>query len=411
MFLSYYAQTKNTSETNYLLNFYLARVPYNMETAGPVSKKIVPLEGLTFDDLLLVPNFTDFKRHQVDLTTILHPHIRLKLPIMAAPMDTVCEMAMATALSQQGGLGIIHRNLPVTRQVNMVAEVKKTRVVNLKKAAVDRSQRLLVGAAVGVGPDCTQRIQALRQVEADVIVVDSAHGYAQDVIEIVVNLKKNYPDWPVMAGNIATYEAGRALIKAGADILRVGMGPGSICTTRIVTGVGVPQITAIQEAVRACVGTAAVVVADGGLRQIGDMAKALALGAGAVMLGSLLAPFDESPGKIVSFQGKKYKQYQGMGSVAAMKKGGAERYGQSSRASNKTLIPEGVEGLVEYRGAVADYLQQVEGSLRSAFYYVGGRTLSQFNSKARFIRATPAAVVENHPHSITLTNAGDNYVL
>lgn len=214
-----------------------------------------------------------------------------------------------------------------------------------------------------------------------------------------------------MAGNVATRDGARNLIRAGSDILRVGMGPGSICTTRIITGMGVPQITAIAEAMKAVKDTNVTVVADGGIRQIGDMAKALGMGAHAVMVGSLLAGFNESPGDIVTINGKKYKKYRGMGSITSMKKGSSERYGQAKDAKARKLIAEGVEGVVKYKGNVSDYLDQIAGSLRSSFYYIGARSMAEFHRKARFVRITPASMSESHPHSIIISDTGDNYKL
>ncbi len=357
-------------------------------------------EGLTFDDVLLLPGFTDFKRQEVDLTTRLHPKIVLKLPVISSPMDTVTESVMARSLAKAGGLGIIHRNLTVESQSEMVKKVKK--------------EGLLVGAAIGVGSDLEERVKALVKSHVDALVVDSGHGNTKFMVEAIRFIKNAYPKTVIMAGNVATADGARRLIAAGADILRVGMGPGSICTTRIVTGMGVPQLTAVQEAVRATQamkGRRVTIVADGGIRQMGDMAKALAAGAHAVMLGSLLAGFDESPGNVVDVNHKKYKQYRGMGSVAAMQKGSAERYGQSAETKKRKLVAEGVEGLVPYKGAVGDYLDQVKGSLKSSFYYIGGKTLADFQQKARFIRITSASMTESHPHSITIVDAGKNYTL
>lgn len=367
--------------------------------------------GLTFDDLLLLPNYTDFKRQAVDLTAKLHPNIILKLPMIAAPMDTVCEVDMAVAIAQVGGLGIIHRNLALEAQKKMIRQVKSNLVTDIKKAAVDEQNRLLVGAAVSPTDDLKNRLHILQNEGVDLIVIDSGHGHSRFVRDAVLYIKKYSSKLPLMAGNVATYEGARMLVAAGCDILRVGMGPGSICTTRIVTGVGVPQITAIFEAVKAVAGSKATVVADGGIRQIGDMAKTLAAGASAVMLGSLLARFDESPGNSVMIKGKKYKQYRGMGSSASMKQGGAVRYGQTVTKTAKTLIAEGIEGLVEHKGKVADYLTQVEGSLRSSFYYVGAKTLAEFFVKSRFIKISQASLLESHPHSIIVKNPGDNYTL
>lgn len=358
------------------------------------NEKIV-MEGITFDDVLLLPGYTDFKRAEVDLTTTLHPRITLKLPLLSSPMDTVTEEHMAKTLAQAGGLGIIHRNVSVEDQTTMVANLKK--------------QNLLVGAAVSAGSDFEVRVESLIKALVDVLVVDSGHGNTKFVIEAIQYIKKHYPRHVVMAGNVATHDGGRRLIAAGADILRVGMGPGSICTTRIVTGMGVPQLTAIAEVAKAVKGTKVTLVADGGIRQIGDMAKALAMGAHAVMVGSLLAGFDESPGEKVIVDSKPYKQYRGMGSVGAMKKGSAERYGQAKDSAEKKLIPEGVEGLVAYKGSVKDYLDQISGSLRSSLYYIGARTISEFQSKAEFVRITGASMIESHPHSIHISNAGANY--
>ena len=353
--------------------------------------------GITFDDALLLPGYTDFKRQEVTIATTLHPTITLKLPVISSPMDTVTEGAMAEALAKAGGLGIIHRNLSVGDQASMVDQVKK--------------KNLLIGAAVGAGSDLEERVKALVAAKADVIVVDSGHGYTKFVVDAVKFIKTNYPKQVVMAGNVATADGAKALIDAGSDIIRVGMGPGSICTTRIITGMGVPQLTAISEVGKATRGTKVTIVADGGIKQIGDMAKALGMGAHAVMLGSLLAGFDESPGEKVEKDGKAYKRYRGMGSVGAMKEGSAERYGQSKDADKRTLIAEGVEGLVPYKGDVSAYLEQVTGSLRSSFYYIGAKTMDEFHKKARFIRITPASMRESHPHSILVSDAGGNYTL
>jgi len=353
--------------------------------------------GLTFDDVLLLPGYADFKRSEVDLSTKLTDGINLSLPIISSPMDTVTEEKMVVAMASNGGLGIIHRNLTPAVEANMVRKVK----------AIDK--KLLVGAALGAGRDFEKRLGALIEAKADVLVVDSGHGATEYIVEAVREIKKT-TDIPVMAGNVATYEGAKILIEAGADILRVGMGPGSICTTRIVTGMGVPQLTAVSEAVRAAKGTGVTVIADGGIRQIGDMAKALAMGADAVMLGSLLAGFDQSPGETTVISGKKFKQYRGMGSIAAMKKGGAERYGQKKDTDEKKLIAEGVESLVKYKGDVADFLYQIRGGLRSSFYYIGGKTLKEFQKQAKFIRITESSLRESHPHSVNIINGGGSYL-
>lgn len=363
-----------------------------MNTTG--IPKII-LDGITYDDLLLSPGYSDFKHQDVALTTQLAQGITLSLPVVSSPMDTVTEEAMARSIGAAGGLGIIHRNISIASQSSMVTRVKR--------------EKHLVGAAVGIGTDFEDRVKALYRAQADIIVIDSGHGYTKYMIDAIKRIKNKYPHQVVMAGNVATLDGAKALVAAGAEILRVGMGPGSICTTRIVTGMGVPQATAVAQAVKAVKGTHVTVVADGGIRQIGDMAKALGLGAHAVMVGSLLAGFDESPGEVIIVEARKYKHYRGMGSAGAMKRGSAERYGQSKDTSLRKLIPEGVEGMVPYKGAVADYFDQVKGSLQSSFYYTGAKTVPEFHKKARFIRITPAGMAESHPHSITVSETGSNY--
>lgn len=369
------------------------------------------MEGLTFDDLLLLPNYTDFPREKADLTVKLHATIMLKLPILSSPMDTVTETDMAIAMAQNGGLGIIHRNLQVPAQQKMVEMVKKAKVADASVASLDKQGRYLVGAAIGAGADMEERVKALVGAGVDVIVVDSGHGHSQYIMDCVMFIKKNYKNKVVvMAGNVATYEGAKAMMKAGADILRVGVGPGSICTTRVVTGMGVPQVTALMEVARAVKGSKVTFVADGGIRQMGDMAKALATGASAVMLGSMLAGYKQSPGEEVKRDGKIFKQYRGMGSVGAMQKGGAERYGQNMKTEAKKLIAEGVEGLVSFKGNVDDFLYQSTGALRSSFYYLGSKNMSEFHKKAKFVKITQASLQESHPHSLSaITDAGGTY--
>ncbi len=368
-----------------------------MDTQSLFKTKLSHLEGLTFDDLLLIPNYTDFKRQDVDLTTKLHNNLILKLPVISAPMDTVTEEEMAIRLAQAGALGIIHRNLNIEKQAQMVKNVKK--------------RKLLVGAAVGVGPDFEPRVKALVEVGVDTVVIDSGHGHSKPVIEATGYLKKHFPNLAIISGNVATYEGTKALIEAGADIVKVGMGPGSICTTRVIAGMGMPQLTAIAEALRAAKPKKIPVIADGGIRQLGDIAKALALGASAVMIGSLFSGFEESPGETVLVEGKKYKHYRGMGSITAMKKGAAERYGQSRETEKKKLIAEGVESLVKYKGKVANFLVQIEGSLRTAFYYLGSKNLMELHKKAKFVKINNSGLLEGHPHSIKILDPGENYLL
>lgn len=379
-------------------------------TASSASKIII--EGLTFDDLLLLPNYTNFPREQANLETALHPTLKLKLPIISSPMDTVTEAAMAIAMSASGGLGVIHRNLQVEKQKKMIEDVKRSAVKDKQSASVDGKGRYLVGAAVGAGADLEERVKALVDAGVDLIVVDSGHGHSQYIMDAVTFIKKRYKNKVVvMAGNVATYDGAKAMIKAGADILRVGVGPGSICTTRVVTGMGVPQVTALMEVARAVKGTKVTFVADGGIRQMGDMAKALATGASAVMLGSMLAGHTQSPGDEVDRNGKRYKRYRGMGSIGAMQKGGAERYGQSMKTEAKKLIAEGVEGLVPFKGDVVDFLYQSAGALRSSFYYLGSRSMKDFHAKAKFVRITQASLQESHPHTVSILEAGGSYML
>lgn len=379
-----------------------------MDKQSVIKNKIVPHEALTFDDVLLLPNYTDIRRQDVDLSSRLHDRITLRLPVISSPMDTVTEDRMAIAMARSGGLGVIHRNMAVTAQRQMVETVKSADTGS-SQAAVDRQGRLVVAAAVGVGADLDERTEQLISAGCDVVVVDSAHGYSKFVIDAVRSIRKRYPEIVLMAGNIATYDGGKALIEAGADILRVGMGPGSICTTRIITGMGVPQISAVAAVVRATAGTGVTVVADGGIRQIGDMAKAFAFGASAVMLGSLLAQYQEAPGAVIEREGKQFKSYRGMGSVAAMQKGGAERYGQKRDTDAKRLIAEGVEALVEFKGEVADYLAQIDGSLRSSMYYLGTGTLEAMFERSRVIKISNAGLRESHPHDVLMTDTGGNY--
>ncbi len=376
-----------------------------------IENKIVKHQALTFDDILLLPNYTQFRRRDVAIGTVLHPKLVLKLPIVSSPMDTVTEDMMAIALARHGGLGIIHRNMSVSKQAAMVAKVKQVKPLDRKPAAVDRNGKLLVGAAVGVGLDLDERVQALVRAGVDVLCVDSSHGHSKFVIDIISLIRKNQRGLPIIAGNVATYDGARALIDAGADIIRVGMGPGSICTTRIVSGMGVPQISAVAAAVRATEGSGATIIADGGIRQIGDMAKAFAFGANAVMLGSLLGGFDESPGKVITIKGKKYKSYRGMGSIEAMKKGGAERYEQARDMDDKKLIAEGVEAMVPYKGKVSEYLYQVAGSLRTSLYYLGSKDWKTFFETSRVIKISTAGLLESHPHEVAIVDPGKNYRL
>jgi len=493
------------------------------------------LEGITFDDVLLLPQRSNVIPSEAQITTRLTPNIELRIPLISAPMDTVTESALAIALAQEGGIGIIHKNLPAEIQAREVAKVKRSangiitdpitlgpndtvgraiqlmrqhhvsgfpvteggskseragigeRVVGiltrrdlkfvvaedtpvrevmtsdnlitappgttLEKAEgilnrnkiekllivdadnrlaglitmrdidrlsqfprsnTDSRGRLRCGAAVGVRQ--FERVEALLGAEVDVIVVDTAHGHSQGVLDTVTEIKHRH-DVEVIAGNIATAQGAADLVAAGADAVKVGIGPGSICTTRVVTGVGVPQVTAIFEALRgvASTGRDIPVIADGGVRQSGDLAKALAAGASSVMLGSLFAGLDESPGELVLSHGRRFKSYRGMGSEGAMNAGSADRYSQADKViaqgTREKYVPEGVEGLVPYRGSLAEFVYQLVGGLRASMGYSGCATLERFRSDARFCKVSSATVIENHPHDIRITKESPNYTV
>lgn len=373
-----------------------------------LSQKVVFPESYTFDDLLLLPGYADFTRDDVDLSSKLTTEITLKLPLISSPMDTVTMAEMAIHLAKNGGLGVIHRNLSIVDQATEVTKVKSHKLeADLKLASLDKQNRLQVAAAVGIGADMQERVQKLVEAKVDLLIVDSAHGHSKGIIEAVKFIKNAYPNTPIMAGSIATYEGALALIEAGADILRVGIGPGSICTTRIVTGMGVPQLTAVSEVCKAAKPAGIKVVADGGIKQIGDMSKALAVGADCVMLGSMLAGYDESPGQVIEINDRKYKTYRGMGSIGAMQAGSNSRYGQG--LDPKKMVAEGIEALVPYKGEVDNFLSQIQGGLRGSFFYTGCRNMADFHQKTRFVKLTGAGLKESHPHSVSIRDAGASY--
>jgi IMP dehydrogenase len=480
-------------------------------------------EGITFDDVLLVPRYSEITPESADTRAQLTRRIALNIPLVSAPMDTVTEATLAIALAQEGGIGIVHKNMPPERQALEVQKVKRsengvitdpvtlaptdtvqraqqlmaehgvsgfpvtedgsrrTRVAGIltrrdtrfvdrptetrvqdvmtkdglvtapadttpaaaeailnrgrveklllvdaqgrlaglitmrdidnftrhAKACRDSRGRLRVGAAIGVLQ--YERAERLVAAEVDVIVVDTAHGHSLNVLRTVSELKKRYPI-DVIAGNIGTADGARALVDAGADAVKVGIGPGSICTTRVVTGVGVPQVTAIMNAVEGSAGRVPV-IADGGIRLSGDIAKALAAGADCVMLGGLFAGLDESPGELVIHRGRRFKTYRGMGSAGAMSMGSGDRYGQGTVKDTRKFVPEGVEGRVPYRGTLSEFTYQMVGGLRSAMGYCGCNSLEEFRKEARFVRVSGATVVENHPHDIQITKESPNYTV
>ena len=482
----------------------------------------IALDGVTFDDVLLIPRWSEVTPDLVDVSTRITASIELQIPLLSAPMDTVTESGLAIALAQEGGIGVIHKNMSVEAQAREVAKVKRSengvvadpvvlspddsiaRAVQLMseqgvsgfpvteggqrrgkavgiltrrdmkfldkpdgrnvgqvmtkgklvtapanvsaaaaerlmlehrveklllvdaagnlaglitmrdlenvakhpKASRDARGRLRVGASIGVRQ--FDRAEALMAADVDLIVIDTAHGHSKNVLDTLEGVKKRFKV-DVIAGNVGTRDGAKMLADAGADAVKVGIGPGSICTTRVVTGVGVPQITAVMEAVKGAGGKP--VIADGGIRQSGDIAKAIAAGANAVMLGGLFAGLDESPGELVLHRGRRFKTYRGMGSEGAMVLGSADRYGQASVKEARKLVPEGVEGRVPYRGSLGDFAYQMVGGVRAAMGYCGCRTLAEFRKEARFVRISGASLLESHPHSIQITKESPNYSL
>lgn len=351
-------------------------------------------EALTFDDVLLVPNYSEVVPTEVDTAAFFTPKIKLASPIVSSAMDTVTEGRMALALAKEGALGVIHKNLTIEKQAEAVKEVKK--------------HKLPAAAAVGATGDFLNRAKALVEAGVDVLVVDTAHGHSKRVLEAVKLIKKSFKKVEIVAGNIATAEGAKALIAAGADAVKVGIGPGSICTTRMVSGCGVPQITAIMEVVAACKKTKTPVIADGGIKYSGDIAKALAVGASCVMIGSLFAGTDEAPGEVFEEHGKKFKSYRGMGSLGAMNQGSKDRYGQDKVVGGK-LVPEGVEARVPYKGSVINIIEQLVGGLRSGMGYSGARNIIELQKKAKFVRITSAGLRESHVHDVQIAKKAPNY--
>lgn len=346
-------------------------------------------EGITFDDVLLVPAYSEVLPREVSLRGRFSRHITLESPFASAAMDTVTEGRMAAAMARKGGIGVIHKNMSAEKQAEEVASVK--------------AQGLKVAAGVGITPDILDRVKALAQAGVDAIVLDSAHGHSKGVVDALKAVKSAFPALDVVVGNIATAAAAKDLIAAGADGLKVGIGPGSICTTRIVAGVGMPQLTAIADVAE--VSGDIPVIADGGLRYSGDVVKALAAGASCVMCGSMFAGTDEAPGEVVEVDGVKMKGYRGMGSIDAMQAGSADRYFQKGA---KKLVPEGVVARVPYKGSVEDVIFQLEGGLRSGMGYCGAKDLDALH-KAQFVKISPATVKENHPHDVSIAKKAPNY--
>ena len=369
-------------------------------------------KGLTFDDVLLIPAESHVLPNEVNLSTQLAKNIKLNIPLISAGMDTVTEGPMAIAMALQGGLGVVHKNMSIQAQAGEVANVKSVVVpANATKAAVDDQNRLLCAAAVGVTSDTFERATALLKAGADVIVIDTAHGHSAGVLRKIKEIRDHFPDATLIAGNVATGEATKALFDAGVDVVKVGIGPGSICTTRVVAGVGVPQITAIYDAASVAREYGKPIIADGGIKYSGDVVKALAAGGNAVMLGSMLSGTTEAPGEVFEENGKRYKSYRGMGSVGAMAQahGSSDRYFQGGVNEANKLVPEGIEARVEYKGDVSDIVFQIDGGLRSGMGYVGAPDIPTLIDKAQFVQITNAGLRESHPHDVQITKAAPNY--
>jgi IMP dehydrogenase len=354
-------------------------------------------EALTFDDVLMLPRYSNVLPAETNISLNLTKKIVLKAPFFSSAMDTVTESRMAIAIAKAGGLGVIHRNLKIKKQSQEIRIVKK--------------KKLLVGAAIGTNKEDLERARELIANGADLIVIDTAHGHSEKVLKILSKLKKISNNIPICVGNIATGEAAKKLYNSGADIIKVGIGPGSICTTRMVAGIGVPQISAIMEVKKALKKTKIKIISDGGIKFSGDIAKALAAGADAIMMGSIFAGTDESPGKKFKVKGKIYKQYRGMGSIGAMSSGSANRYFQKNYKDKSKFVPEGVEGRVEYKGSISNIIYQLQGGLRSSMGYIGAKKLNEISKKAKFVKITKAGFYESMVHSVEMTQKTINYKL
>ena len=354
-------------------------------------------EALTFDDVLLLPKFSKILPSETDISLSLSKKIKLKVPFLSSAMDTVTESSMATAMAKSGGIGVIHRNLDIKSQSKEVAKVKKN--------------KLLVGAAIGTSKEDLNRAKSLVDSGVDLIVIDTAHGHSEKVLKILSKVRKKNFKIPICVGNIATGEAALKLFNCGANIIKVGIGPGSICTTRMVAGIGVPQITAIMEVRKALKGKNIKIISDGGIKFSGDIAKAIAAGADAIMMGSIFAGTQESPGKKFKIKNKFFKQYRGMGSIGAMSAGSSNRYFQKNYKDKSKFVPEGVEGRVEYKGNVSKIIYQLKGGLRSSMGYVGAKKLSEIKKNAKFIKITKAGFYESMVHSVEMIEPTLNYKL
>ena len=358
---------------------------------------MVPIkEALTFDDVTLAPKYSEILPSEVETTVTLTKNLKLKIPLLSSAMDTVTESKMAIAIAKAGGIGVIHRNLDIKKQVSEIKKVKK--------------QKLVVGAAVGAGPNEFVRAKAIIKEGIDLIVVDTAHGHTKKVAEIIKFIKKlKNSKIALCAGNIATPEAAKFLIKLGVDIIKVGIGPGSICTTRLVAGIGVPQLSAIIEVKKGIKNKKTKIISDGGIKYSGDIAKALSAGADAVMIGSLFAGSLETPGKLIKKNGKLYKSFRGMGSVGAMNKGSADRYFQKKQKDISKYVPEGVEGFVKFKGNVANIIYRLVGGLKSSMGYLGAKKVLNLKNKPKFVKITKAGFYESMVHNVDEVKKDNKY--
>ena len=358
---------------------------------------MVPIkEALTFDDVTLAPKYSEILPSEVETTVTLTQNLKLKIPLLSSAMDTVTESKMAIAIAKAGGIGVIHRNLDIKKQILEIKKVKK--------------YKLLVGAAVGAGPKEFERAKAIIKEGVDLIVVDTAHGHTKKVAEIIKFIKKlKKSKIALCAGNIATPEAAKFLINLGVDIIKVGIGPGSICTTRLVAGIGVPQLSAILSVKNGLKNKNVKIISDGGIKYSGDLAKAFAAGADAVMIGSLFAGTDETPGKLIKKNGKLFKSFRGMGSVGAMNKGSADRYFQTKQKDISKYVPEGVEGYVKYKGDVGSIIYKLIGGLRSSMGYLGSKKITKLRIKPNFVKITKAGFYESMVHSVDVVKNDSRY--
>lgn len=367
-------------------------------------------EAYTFDDLLLVPAMSEVVPKDVSLKVKLTDKITLNIPIVSAAMDTVTEDKMASAMAKLGGLGFIHKNMTIDEQATMIKNVKDAKVkTDDVDANLDVNGKLIVGAAVGVGVDTMDRVAALVEAGVDIITVDSAHGHSKGVIETVKKIRGQYPELDIVGGNVVTAQGATDLIYAGANVIKVGVGPGSICTTRVVSGVGVPQLSAVNDVYEIAKQYNVGVIADGGIKLSGDIVKAIGAGADCVMLGGLLAGTEESPGDIIEVYGKRVKNYVGMGSLTAMQRGSSDRYFQGGIKELNKLVPEGIEATVPYKGSIQDVIYQMSGGLRSGMGYCGCATVLEMHQKAQFVKITGSGLKESHPHDVDNVKDAPNY--